>query len=108
MARVGLVRAAAAALVVTSLLACTGIRLPFVGGGWDNVGACREYVSSYNALECVADHDRLDPDDNCPPALDAFPCDLQEHYRCMIPRTLCKDGRVDVSGHLECGDRSCN
>ena len=90
-----------------ALLACSGVRLP-ITGRWDNVEACRRYVDAYNALECVSDHDALSPGDNCPAVLDSFPCDLTEHYACMIPRTVCSDGRVDVSGHLECGDRSCN
>ena len=101
-------RGVVAFVVVMGLLACSGVRLPVIGGRWNNVEACRAYVAAYNALECVSDSDAHSPRDNCPSSLDEVPCDLSEHYACMIPRTVCVDGRPDVSAHLECGDRSCN
>lgn len=95
-----------AGLVVAVSLGCSGMRLPLGAGA--NAGACRAYVESYNALLCVADHDRLSPIDNCPAELNRSRCDLTEHYACLKENTQCSGGRVDVSGHLSCGDRSCN
>lgn len=95
------------AATLVALLGCSGLRLP-LGQGWNNVAACQSYVDSYNALNCVADHDALSRIDNCPSELNRSRCDLTEHYACLHDHVQCVDGRVDVSGQIDCGDRSCN
>ena len=97
--------------MVVAVLACGGgpVSIPNpLGPSYANVDACRGYVRAYNGLDCVEEQRQLNPNDNCPSALDAYPCDLADHYACLTEHTLCVDDKLNVDGHLECGARTCD
>ncbi len=86
-------------MALTIGLACGG------GSSYDNVGACKNYVQSYNDLSCMAVD--LNADDMCPASLDMTPCDLATYYNCMADAMKCNGDIPDISGQMDCGSPTC-
>jgi len=92
-------------VVSAASLACGGFGELF-GPGFDNAVACRQYVDTYNHLDCVPESRRLG-DDVCPEWLDRSGCDLTEYYSCLTQSAVCRDGVPQVASRAECGDTAC-
>ena len=78
---------------------------PAAGGGdlADNAAACRYYVQTYNALECLkAAGVQLVADDMCPAALNQSPIDMRDYYKCMAAASKCNGNIPDLSGVTDC------
>ncbi|MEN0068270.1 MAG: hypothetical protein AAGA48_39480 [Myxococcota bacterium] len=93
-------------LLLWSVLACSGAS-GFFGPKFDNTPACRQFVDTYNHLECVPENQRLG-DDVCPDWLDRSGCDLTETYSCLLQSAVCRDGVPHVASRAECGDAACD
>jgi hypothetical protein len=76
------------------------------GGGGSNVAACKKYVETVNAAECMAAA-KMDAEMMCNPALDQMPCDLSKYYTCLAENTKCNGPVPDLSGLQGCGAPTC-
>lgn len=99
-------RALVACVLVVGVLGCGGFGDLF-GPKFDNAAACRQYVDTWNHLDCLPESGRLG-DDVCPEWLDRTGCDLTEYYSCLTQSVVCRDGVPWVASRAECGDTACD
>ena len=57
-----------------------------------NVEACRAWIEVFNALECMPEAARINPETTCPETLNQA-CDQAAFWQCMRDKTRCEDGR---------------